>query len=226
MLKSILTTALRNIFRNRAFSLINIIGLSVSMSLALLVILLIREQYTYDNFHKDADRIYRVNTRAIRVTGGVEDYASAPAPLAQVIKEDYSFAEEVIRLNARFRGDVVYGNVNVPADGLLVDPAFLTVFNFPLEKGNPATALKEPNSLVLTQVAAERIFGKREAVGQTITFGGYGEFVVTGVLKPFPSKTHFEFEVLGSANAIASLRTIGTTIMAIMYTSNLKREKK
>jgi putative ABC transport system permease protein len=209
MLKSILTTALRNIFRNRAFSLINIIGLSVSMSLALLVILLIREQYTYDNFHVDAERIYRVNTRALRVGGGTEDYASTPAPLARVIREDYSFADEVIRLNRRFGGDVVYGNVNVPLSGILVDPSFLTVFNFPLEKGNPATALKEPNSLILTPQAAERIFGKREAVGQTLTFGGYGEFVVTGVLKPFPSKTHFEFEVLGSSNAIPSFEKQG-----------------
>jgi putative ABC transport system permease protein len=209
MLKSILTTALRNIFRNRSFSIINIIGLSVSMSLALLVILLIREQYTYDNFHVDSERIYRVNTRALRVSGGSEDYASTPAPLARVLKEDYGFAEEVMRINQRFSADAVYGNVNIPLSGLLVDPAFLTVFNFPLEKGNPATALREPNSLVLTHQAAERLFGKREAVGQTLTFGGYGEFVVTGVLKTFPSKTHFAFELLGSANAIPSFEKQG-----------------
>jgi putative ABC transport system permease protein len=209
MLKSIFTTALRNIFRNRAFSVINIIGLSVSMSLALLVILLIREQYTYDNFHFDSERIYRINTRALRVSGGSEDYASTPAPLARIIKEDYGFAEEVVLLNRRFSSDAIYGNVNVPLNGLLVDPAFLTVFNFPLEKGNPSTVLKEPNSMVLTHDAAEKLFGKREAVGQTLTFNGFGEFVVTGVLKPFPSKTHFEFEMLGSANAIPSLEKQG-----------------
>jgi putative ABC transport system permease protein len=208
MLKSILTTALRNIFRNRAFSVINIIGLSVSMSLALLVILVIREQYTYDNFHVDAERIYRVNTRALRVNGGSEDYASTPAPIGAVLK-DYAFAEQVVRLNMRFSSDAEYGNVNVPLRGLLVDPAFLQIFNFPLEKGNPATALREPNSMVLTQAAAEKLFGRREAVGQTIKFGSYGEFVVTGVLKAFPSKTHFDFEVLGSGNAIPSLEQRG-----------------
>jgi putative ABC transport system permease protein len=208
MLRSILTTALRNIFRNRAFSVINIIGLSVSMSLALLVILVIREQYTYDNFHVDAERIYRVNTRALRVNGDREDYASTPAPIATVLK-DYAFAEQVVRINMRFSSDAEYGNVNVPINGLLVDPAFLQVFNFALEKGNPATALREPNSMVLTQAAADKLFGKREAVGQTIKFGSYGEFVVTGVLKPFPSKTHFDFEVLGSGNAIQSLEQRG-----------------
>lgn len=209
MFKSILTTALRNIFRNRAFSIINMVGLSVSMSLALLVILLVREQYTYDNFHYDSDRIYRVNTRALRVNGGSEDYASTPIPIGRVLKEDYSFTEEVVRINRRFNADAEYGNVNVPLNGLLVDPSFLHVFNFPLEKGNPSTALKEPNSIILTDKAAEKLFGKREALGQTITFGGYGEFTVTGVLKPLISKTHFEFEVLGSANAIPSFEKQG-----------------
>ena len=69
MLKSILTTAIRNIIRNRSFSLINLIGLSVSMSLAMLIILIVKEQLTFDNFHKDSNRIYRVNTMALRVDG-------------------------------------------------------------------------------------------------------------------------------------------------------------
>jgi putative ABC transport system permease protein len=208
MFKSILTTALRNIFRNRSFSLINIIGLSVSMSLALLVILLVREQYTYDNFHRDADRIYRVNTKALR-DGGSEDYASTALPMGRVLKEDYSFADDVVRINRRFSGDVTHGNVNVSVDGLLVDPSFLHVFNFPLEKGNPANALAHPNGLLLTKNAEKRIFGGRESLGQTVTISGYGEFVVTGVLKEFPSKTHFEFEMLGSLNALPSFEKQG-----------------
>lgn len=202
MFKSILTTALRNMIRNRSFSLINLIGLSVSMSLGLLVILIVREQYTYDNFHRDADRIFRVNTRALRVSGGSEDYASTPLPMAQTLKEDYAFMDDVVRINQRFNGDVVYGNVNVPVNGLLVDPSFLNVFNFPLEKGNPAKALLSPNSLVLTQESARKIFGERDALGQTLTVNGYGEFVVTGILKKFPSKTHFQFEMLGSMHAV------------------------
>jgi putative ABC transport system permease protein len=202
MLKSILTTALRNIVRNRSFSLINMIGLSVSMSLALLVISVIREQYTYDNFHHDAGRIYRVNTKAFRVEGGSEDYASTPLPIGRALKEEYTFTEEVVRINRRFNGDVAAGNVNVPMQGLFVDQSFLNVFNFPLEKGNPATALSEPNSLVLRQEAAKKIFGDREAVGQTISVSGYGEFVVTGVLKEIQGKTHFEFEMLGSMTAM------------------------
>lgn len=202
MFKSIITTAFRNILRNKAFSIINLIGLSVSMSLAMLIILIVKEQMTFDNFHKDGDRIYRVSTRALRVEGGSEDYASAPLPLGQVIKEEYTFAEEVIMLNRRLNGDALYGNVNVPVSGLIVDPSFIQVFNFQLEKGNPSTALSQPNNLILTQQTAERIFGTRDPLGQTMSIGGYGEFTVTGVLKTFPGKTHFEFEVLASSTAI------------------------
>ncbi len=205
MFRSIVTTALRNILRNRSFSIINLVGLSVSMSLALLVILLIREQYRYDNFHKDADRIYRVNTRAIRTNGEREDYASVPYAMGRALKEDYTFIDEVVRINRRLNADAIYGNVNVPLSGLWVDPAFLTVFNFPLEKGNPSTALSQPNNLVLTHETAQRIFGVTNPLSQTITINGYGEFVVTGVLKKFPSKTHFDFQALGSTTAIPGM---------------------
>lgn len=209
MFKNILTTALRNILRNRAFSLINLIGLSVSMSLSMLIILIVKEQYTYDTFHQDSERIYRVNTNAIRVEGGSEPYASTPLPVGRVLKDEYTFTENVVRINRGLNGDAVYGNVNVPVQGLMVDPSFFEVFNFPLAKGNPATALAEPNGLVLTQKAAERIFGKTEPLGQTLSIGGYGEFTVTGILKEFASKTHFEFEILGSTTALPAFEKNG-----------------
>ena len=111
MIKSILTTAFRNILRNRSFSLINLVGLSVSMSLGMLIILIVKEQYTFDNFHHDADRIYRINTKALRTDGGTELYASSPLPIGRVLKEDYSFTENVVRINKSLNGDAVYGNV-------------------------------------------------------------------------------------------------------------------
>lgn len=209
MFKSILTTALRNIIRNRSFSLINLIGLSISMSLALLIIVVIREQYSFDKFHQDDGRIYRINTRAIRVNGGSEDYASSPLPVAEALRTDYTLVEDMVRVNRRFNGDGSYGNVNVPLNGLLADQSFLQVFNFPLEKGNPGNALTDPRSVVLTQEAKEKLFGEAEALGKAITVSGYGEFTVTGVLKKFPGKTHFEFEILGSMSVLPSLEKDG-----------------
>jgi putative ABC transport system permease protein len=211
MLKSILTTALRNITRQASFSFINLTGLSVGMSLALLIITIVRDQYTFDNFHKDRDKIYRVNTMALRVNGGSEPYASTPLPLAKAISDDYTFADKIVRFDRWFRGDASHGNVNVPLKGMMTDASFFEVFNFPLEKGDASTALKDSKSIVLTHAAAEKLFGQADPLGQTITFGDYGEFQVTGVLKPFIEKTHLEFEVLGSLEALPLLEKEGKT---------------
>ncbi|HEY0742421.1 MAG TPA: ABC transporter permease [Chryseosolibacter sp.] len=209
MFKSILTTALRNILRNRSFSLINLVGLSISMSLALLIILVIREQYSFDTFHQDSERIYRINTRAIRVAGGSEDYASSPLPVAEALRTDYTLVDNMVRVNARFNGDAIYGSVNVPMRGLLADQSFLHLFNFPLEQGNPATALVDPRSVVLTREAKEKLFGTQDALGRTISVSGYGEFTVTGVLRKFEGRTHFEFQMLGSMNVLPTLEHDG-----------------
>src|SRR6185295_8952632 len=130
MFKNYFIIALRNIWRNKTFSTINIIGLAVSMSLSLLIILIIKEQYQFDNFHSDTDRIYRVNTRVIKAEGYTQDYASAPLPLGNAIKDHYTFTENVVRVNRYFSGEVSHDNVTVPMNGLIVDPSFLEVFNF------------------------------------------------------------------------------------------------
>lgn len=208
MFRSILLTALRNIRRNLSFSIINLVGLSVSMSLGLLIILIVKDQYSFDTFHADSDRVYRINTRAIRVAGGSEDYASAPLPIATVLQQDYDIIESVVRINKRLSGDVIWGSVNVPVSGMFVDPSFLQVFNFSLQRGNIANALTQPNGLVITQQTAERIFGKAEPLGQTVSIADYGEFMITGVLAEF-GKTHFEFQMLGSTAAMPALERDG-----------------
>lgn len=205
MLKSIFLTSLRNIFRHPVFSFINIFGLAVSMSLGLLIILIIKEQYSFDTFHKDESRIYRINTRAIRVGGGSEDYASSPYVLGTSIKDGYSFAEEVVRINRQLNGDAVFQNVTVPVRGLFADPSFLNVFNFKLEKGNPSTALNEPDGIILTRETAKKIFGNSDPMEKVISMGGYGNFTVKGVFEELPGKTHFEFEAIASSSALPAL---------------------
>ena len=205
MLKSYIKIALRNIWKSKAFSMINIVGLSFSMSLGLLIIVMVREQYSFDRFHRDADRVYRVDTKALRTNGSTEDYASVPLAVAAELKENYSFAEEIVRLNRRVNQDLVYGNVRVPVYGFFADPSFFSVFNFKLEKGNAATALTSPDGLVITREAAKRIFGNEDPLTKTVELNGYGNFTVNGVLEEFPGKTHFEFEVLVSMNALPIL---------------------
>ncbi|MBL7861663.1 MAG: ABC transporter permease [Cyclobacteriaceae bacterium] len=205
MLKNIVITSLRNFFRNKSFLLINLIGLSVSMSLGMLIIMIIQDQLSFDNFHKDSDRVYRINTQLLHPDWGNLDFASTPLPLSEVLKNDYSLAENTVRINSELYGEVTYKNSTVPVRGLFVDPSFLEVFNFPLEQGNPANALQGPTSLILTQRSAEKIFGTTDPIGQTLTVGKLGTFTVTGVLSELPGKTHFDFEVLCSTEALQSL---------------------
>ncbi len=205
MLKNILLTAFRNVTRYRSFSIINLIGLSVSMSLGLLIILIIQEQYTYDNFHPNADRIYRVDTKAIRKNGSTEPYASAPLPLGQVLRDNYTFTEKVARIDRQLHTDANFESVSVPVSGFFTDPSFLEIFHFPLANGDAVTALNEPNSLVLTQAAAKKILGEENPMGKVITLGKYGEFKVTGVLEEFPGPTHFDFEILTSTSLLPLL---------------------
>ena len=198
MFKSILLTAIRNFTRNRSFSLINLVGLSISMSLALLIIVLVRQQFTFDNFHSDIDQIYRVNTKAIRKSGGSEAYASSPIPLGTTLMQDYSFIDKVVRFSRSLRGDIQYENTTVPYEGMFVDASFFEVFNFELEKGSVKDALSSANNIVIAHNAVPKIFGDADPIGKTVTLVGFGEFVVTGIVAPPPGNTHIDFEILGS----------------------------
>ncbi|MEP6712013.1 MAG: ABC transporter permease, partial [Ferruginibacter sp.] len=220
MIKNYFKTAWRNIFGNRTFSLINIIGLSVSMSLGLLVILIIKEQYSFDNFHKDADRIYRVDTRSIRTEGDNEPYASAPMALGTALKTDYSFTEDVVRINSQLNGDAVYGNVNVPVHGFFADPSFLNVFNFKLQQGNAATALNSPDDILLTPKSAKKIFGNTNPMGKTVTIKGFGDFIVKGVFETPASKSHLDFEVMASTLALPGLEKQKAVMPALQDWNN------
>ncbi|MDH5251491.1 MAG: ABC transporter permease [Cyclobacteriaceae bacterium] len=196
MIKSIFISAIRNLFRNKSFSLINLIGLSISMSLSLLIILIIKSQYAFDTFHHDPDMVYRINTEAIRVGGGTEKYASVPLAVATALMEEYGYVDKLVRIDRQFGGDVTFENTQVGIHGLFTDPAFLEVFNFPLEKGT--AQLQTANTVVITQECARKVFGNSDPIGKTITVAAYGTFTVTGVLRHLPGPTHLEFEALAS----------------------------
>ena len=220
MIKNIFLTSFRNIFRNPVFSFINVFGLAVSMSLGLLIILIVKEQYAFDNFHKDADRIYRINTKAIRKDGRSENYASSPYVMGTAVKDGYSFAEEVVRINRQFNGDASYQTVSVPIHGFFADSSFLDVFNFQLESGNPSTALNGPDGIILTRETAKKIFGNGETIGKIISFRGYGSFTVKGVFKEFPGKTHFDFEAIASSSALPALEKLQVVMESLQNWDN------
>ena len=209
MIKSILITAIRNLIRNRTFSVINLIGLSISMSLSLLIIVMVNGQFQFDNFHKDADRIYRVDTKAIRKSGGTESYASSPMALGVKLGQDFSFIDKVVKICSRLGGDVKFEKTVVPYNGFFVDPGFFEVFNFPLEKGNAKEALRNPNSIVVAHGAVQKIFGDTDPIGKTVSLDRYGDFIVTGIVAPPLGKSHIDFDILASTSLLPLLEKEG-----------------
>ncbi len=210
MLQNYLKITWRNIWKSKTFSAITIGGLSLSMAVCLLFIMLIKGAHEFDNFHPEGERVYRILTDAQRKGGGSERYATSPYPVAGSLVENYAFTEAWTPFCSALNGEVKQGENLLPLRGLFTAPSFFETFGFRLEQGDPATALSEPHSMVLTQAAAERLFGKEAPMGKTVEMPGHGTtFTVTGLLDEFPGKTHLEFEALASLSSVPALEAAG-----------------
>lgn len=199
MIYSYLKIALRNLRNNPGYTFLNIFGLALSMSVCLFIIMLIRDAHSYDRFHTDSDRVYRILTDAQRKNGGMESYASSPFIVGQTLTDDYAQVELWTPLVRSFNGALATGERSFDFSGLLTDSSFFEMFGFELAAGDVETALGEPYSVVLTAEMSERIFKNENPVGKTLKVPGYAQdFKVTGVMKKFPGKTHLEFTALGS----------------------------
>ena len=205
MIKNYVLIAIRNILRNRTISFINIFGLAVSMSVCMLLILIVADQYSYDGFHKKKDRIYRVITDRTEQREYKWSTATAPIPLADEIKHHVS-VEKMAVIERGFEGIAGWKDQEIPFHGYFTNNDFLSIFDFPLEKGNPAEALTLPNAIVISQKLSIKLFGDTDPLNEVINIEGIGGFVVTGVFKTFPGKTHLDFEALASINFLNALK--------------------
>jgi putative ABC transport system permease protein len=198
MLKNYLTTALRNLWKRRAFSLINILGLSVGMTACFLIFLYVRFEFSYDSFHSKAGRIYRLVCNVKTPTETIK--ANGPAwPVLPNMKPVFPEIESAVRVatvSFLFRkGDIKYQEEN----SLLADPDFFKVFDFPLLQGDPNTCLKEPFSAVFSATTAKKYFGNTDPIGQTILLAQKGWPVkVTGVMKDLPENSRVSGDVIVS----------------------------
>lgn len=187
--------AWRNLFRYKIFSLINISGLAIGMASAILILLWIANEFSYDQFHEKKDRIYILENRG-KYEGKLEVFTGVPQALAPALKADYPQIEEVARINGTAPFTLtVNGKVFEGKEGMMTDPGFLKMFSYPLAEGNPATALNTPRSMVITEGFAKNLFGNDDAMGKLIRVDS-NNFTVTGVMKDPPKNTWFNSQYL------------------------------
>ncbi|HSZ84834.1 MAG TPA: ABC transporter permease [Puia sp.] len=194
MLKNFLKITFRKLFRNKGTSAINILGLTIGMASAMLILIWIKSEVSTDRFHKNIDRLYWVYNRN-KVNGDVYAINQTPAVLATTLKHDYPEVESVMRFNnVTFLLSVGEKHLNVR--GAFADSSCFTMFTFPLIKGNVVTALNDPSGIVITKDLAKRLFGNEDAYGKTVRIDSNANFKVTGVLDDLPRNSIFSFEYL------------------------------
>ncbi|TDH21253.1 FtsX-like permease family protein [Segetibacter sp. 3557_3] len=202
MLQNYIKVALRNLWRNKAFSAINIFGLALGIACSLLIFLFIRDELSYDRFHNDANRVFRVVKDFVNDDGSRLPDATSPAALAPAMQKEMPEVVSVTRIRPNWGTKylVKYGDQRFSEEKVYrVDSSFFDVFTFPFLQGNKATVFSDVNSVVITEGTAKKIFGKQDPMGKVLEIDGpFGSLTVTGVLKDIPANTHFHFDYLAS----------------------------
>jgi putative ABC transport system permease protein len=195
MFYNYLKIAVRNLWKNKLFSFINIMGLGLALPFALLSLLHLQSTFEMDNFHADAELIYRILTNEKTNDGGKSSYASSPFLLVENLRNDYPSIEKATKVVRDFGWELNNRLKTLDVNTIYVEPVFFQIFNFPLEKGSLPI---EPNTLVLSHEMAEKFFNEANPVGKTLSHPTYGAFKITGILKPFKKQTQFRSDVMVS----------------------------
>lgn len=193
MFKNYLKIALRNIVRHKVYSTLNIAGLAIGMACCILILLWVQHELSYDKFHANASQMYRL-------TGAAGDFKAAvsPAGMGEGLQSQIREIQSVVRISKPFTylletgADRKFEEKNC----FFADSNFLQEFSFPLLRGDAATALQQPDGILLTEAMAQKYFGKEDAMGKMIRINNGASFMVRGVLANLPSQSHLQFDVL------------------------------
>ncbi len=200
MLRNYFKTAFRSLIRNKAFTLINILGLVIGISFSTMLYTYVRHELSYDSFHEKSDRTYRVLTINKSIPDDIRTNGSTMPPLGPELVTTFPEVVEFVRLH-RFTGQVIIevGDTKYSErNWFTADSNFFDVFNFDFVAGNPSTALSQPRSVILPEKIAKKYFGNENALGKTINFLDLGLITVTGVIKDLPTNSHLQFDLLFS----------------------------
>lgn len=210
MFKNYLKVAFRNLKKRPSFTFINIVGLAIGVGCCLLIAIYVANEISYDGFHENSDRIYRV-TQQTETSSKSEKGATTPFPVAPALENNYQgqIAESVRFFDMQ---EEVRTITNTETDEpfrvdhfYVVDSTFFDVFSAELVQGNPEKALDDPMSAVITKEQARRIFGDENPIGKSLTFKGVEEFSVTGVMESLPPNSHMKIDMLVSFNSLKKM---------------------
>ena len=198
MFRNSFIAILRNLFRNKFYSMINIVGLAIGISSCILILLYVQSELNYDRYHEKSSRIYRVNIYAVLSDNEFDSPMTSP-PMAKVLNDEFPEVESVVRL-VNFKQPVIRHNDDVYSETkwFFTDPDFFDVFTAPFISGNPKEALIQPNSVVLTETTARRYFGNENPLGKYLTWDNDRDYLITGIIRDFPQNSHFKPDFLAS----------------------------
>jgi len=207
MFKNYIKIAFRNIRRYKVYSLINIAGLTIGMACFILIFLWVYDELNYDSYHTGSDRLCRI---LLKKAGDPSDRGipSTPYILPQILKDEYLEIAEVTRVRSRgYPSAIRHGDLSFyERNFFLTDASFFTMFSFEFAAGNPTTVLNNPNSVVITQEAAQKYFGEKDPMGKIIRWNNTHDLEVTGIIKKVPYNSHLQFDFMASLQLYDSER--------------------
>ncbi len=202
MLRNYLLIALRNVFRQKGYSLINISGLAIGIVSCLLIVFYIVDEFSYDRFHENGDRIYRLFFDYTSPNGETFSHAIGPYRLADELENRYPEIEETVRLSFPMPLPFTYEDVTFVEDNaMLADSNVFSVFSFDMLRGEPASSLREPFTCVITDEVAEKFFGEEDPLEKSLVLNmpmGETQLRITGVYTRFPNNSHIRPDLLVS----------------------------
>jgi putative ABC transport system permease protein len=203
MIKNLLLVAFRNFKRDKWYSLLNILGLTIGITFSLFLIFYIKDELSYDRHNEKAGRIYRINAHIKEPDKDTMRWAVTPFPMAPALAKDYPEVEEAVRFISNGKTMFKNGDLRLYEDKVfVVDSNLFRVFTHKFIEGDPQTALKEPRSMVLTQSAAKKFFGNKSCVGKTLENASGDVYKITAVIKDVPKNSHILFNVLISRSSL------------------------
>ncbi len=207
MLQHYIKTAQRSLLKNKAYTLINVAGLSLGMCACLLILQYVSYELSFDNFHQNRANIYRIRNDRQAPGEPVQKTVATYPFVGPGLKKNFPEVQDFVRI-APWMADhsvITYGDKVFREKGFyFAEASFFKIFSFPLLQGDPANALKEPMSIVLSESKAKQIFGNENPIGKIVLFEAKKPFKVTGVFKDMPANSHLRFNMLASYETLVS----------------------